>query len=209
MAIVLAACGGGSNPGSAGSTTTSVAVSTSTASASTTTTAPGTQQVGFDPYSARGTISPEVNLVQKVTGTCVSPGVAGTTSYRCFAHGSSMIYDPCFAPPHATTGPLVCVADPTVDDDVEFDVGALPAAPSGAPSTRPWAMQLSDGQVCVLVNAAWGDLGPFACLSPGATNPVADCHAPQPATPWWSAACQVQESTSSPFSSFQIDKVWN
>ena len=211
VALAFSACSSAPGPhagAGAGSTTTTAATTTSTSSSSTSTPAEGTQQVGFDPYSPGGTLLPSVQVTQKVSGTCLSPGVAGTSSYRCFAQPGSRIYDPCFAPPHAANGPLECIADPTSPDAVEFDVGALPAAPSGAPAARAWALQLSNGQVCVLVNAAWGGLGPFACPIPAAASSIADCHAPQKAAPWWSAACQGQESTSSAFSAYRVLKVW-
>lgn len=197
VALALSACS--SSPGSTSSTTSPAATSTTEA---------GTQEVRFDPYSTQGTLLPTQQVTLKVSGTCVAPGVAGTTSYRCFAQPHSTIYDPCFAPPHATSGALECVADPSTPETVEFDASGLPQAPAGAPATRPWAMQLSNGQVCLLVAAAWGGLGPFACPTPGATSSVADCHVPQPARPWWSTACQAQESASSAFSAVQVVKVW-
>jgi hypothetical protein len=149
-----------------------------------------------------------VQVTSTVAGTCVSPGVAGTSSYRCFAQPHAAIDDPCFAPPRATSGPLECVTDPTTDEAVQFDVGPLPAPLPGAPATRPWAMQLSNGQVCLLVAAAWGALGPFACPTRGATSSVADCHVPQPGVPWWSAECQAQEEDSIPFSVYRVDRIW-
>ncbi len=190
------------------STTTTVAGSTTTPSAVRSTAAAGTQEVRFNPYSTQGTLPPAEQVTLKLSGTCVAPGVAGTTSYRCFAQPQSTIYDTCFAPPNATSGALECVADPSAPEAVEFDAGALPAALFGAPATRPWAMQLSNGQVCILVSAAGGGLGPFACPTPGATSSVADCHGPQPAVPWWSAACQAQESASSAFSAVRVVKIW-
>ena len=208
-ALTLSACG--SSPGSRSGTTsptTTGAERTTTSAVGTSTTAAGTQEVGFDPYSAQGVLLPGMQVTSKVAGTCISPGVAGATSYRCFAQPQAAIYDPCFAPPRATSGPLECFADPSAPDAVEFDTGQLPAAPEGAPATRPWAMELANGQVCVLVAAAWGGLGPFACPTAAATGPVADCHVPQQAAPWWSAACQSQQEDSSPFGAHRVEKVW-
>jgi len=193
----------GTNP-----TTTTTAAGTTPSPTATSTTGAGTQEVRFDPFSAQGTLLPTEQVTVRVSGTCVAPGVAGMTSYRCFAQPHSTIYDPCFAPPHATSGAIECIADPSTPEAVEFDTGALPAAPPGAPATRPWAVQLANGQVCLLVAAAWGGLGPFACPTPGATSSVADCHVPQPATPWWSTACQAQESAASAFSLVRVVKVW-
>jgi len=210
VALTLSACS--NSPGapteSTRSTSTSGAAATTAPSAATSTTAVGTQQVRFDPYSAGGTLLPTEQVVATVSGTCVAPGVAGTTSYRCFAQPHSNIYDPCFAPAHATGGPLECVADPAEAEAVEFDTGALPEPPAGAPPTRPWAMELANGQVCILVAAAWGALGPFSCPPLGATGSVADCHVPQQAVPWWSAACQAQQSEASAFAPVRVDKVW-
>ena len=153
---------------------------------------------------------PTMHVTQTVTGTCVSPGVAGSSSYRCFAQPGTTAYDPCFAPPHATSGPLVCVADPTENQAVSFDVGALPAPAASGPSTQPWAMQLSNGQACISVAAAWGaGLGPFACPTPAGTSPSeADCHAPRRSGNGFDAACQTTESSSSSFRLVQVVKVW-
>jgi hypothetical protein len=210
LALALSSCS--SSPGSPTvaktSTTTTIAANTTKPSTVTSTTAAGTQAVRFDPFSAQGTLLPTEQVTVRVSGTCVAPGVAGTTSYRCFAQPGSAIYDPCFAPPGVTSGTIECIADPAAPEVVEFDAGALPQAPPGAPATRPWAMQLANGQVCILVAAAWGGLGPFACPTPGATRSVADCRLPQPATPWWSTACQAQESATSAFSPARVVKVW-
>ncbi len=202
IALGLAACSSPSRPNDgAGPRTTMTSAITST-------TAPGTQEVGFDPFSPQGTIRPALVVSHTVSGSCVSSGVAGATSYRCFGQPQEGIYDPCFAPPKATSGPLVCVADPTTTDVVRFDTGVLPTAPAGTPPTRPWAMRLLNGQVCVLVDAAWGGLGPFACPIAGATSSVADCHVPKQATPWWSAACQNRENSSSPFTEDRVTTLW-
>jgi hypothetical protein len=210
VALTVSACSNspGSPTGATSSTSTTRAAGTTASSAGTSTTAAGTQEVRFDPYSPQGTLLPTEQVVLTVSGTCVAAGVAGTTSFRCFAQPHSTIYDPCFAPAHATSGPLECVADPAAPEAVEFDTGALPGPPAGAPSTRPWAMELSDGQVCILVAAAWGALGPFSCPTPGATSSVADCHVPRQAVPWWTTACQAQQSETSAFVSVRVDKIW-
>ena len=146
--------------------------------------------------------------MEKVSGRCSSPGVAGATSYRCIAQPDSVAYDPCFAPPLATRGPLLCVADPIDMDVVQFSVGALPTAPATTPQTRLWAMRIGNGEVCVLVKAAWAGLGPFACPTASATSTVADCHAPEHTAHGWSTACQAKENASSPFSAFGVVNVW-
>jgi hypothetical protein len=210
LALAVSSCS--SSPGSptvgTNSTTTSSTAGATQPSTATSTTAPGTQEVRFDPFSAQGTLLPTEQVTVRVSGTCVAPGVAGSSSYRCFAQPGSAIYDPCFAPPGATSGAVECVADPVAPEVVELHAGALPQGPPGAPATRPWAMQLANGQVCILVAAAWGGLGPFACPTPGATGSAADCHIPRPADPWWSTACQAQESATSAFSADRVVKVW-
>ena len=216
-ATLLAACGGASNMSGSGTTTTTTRIlvprplpTSSTTATTTTTTTPtvGTRQVTFAPYKADGTVVPTLTITHTVSGTCVAPGVAGSSSFRCFAQPGSTVYDPCFAPSHATNGPLACVSDPATPVATVFDIGSLPTAPAGAPAHRIWAMRLSNGQACVLVNAAWGGLGPFACPSPGSGKPEADCHAPRPGSPWWSTACQLGESTSFPFTPFRVETVW-
>ncbi len=210
--VGLAACSSTPTPpGGAGSSTTGVhrtTTSTSSAPGSASTTAPGTQEVSYDPYTAQGSADPSLHVTQKVTGTCVGSGVAGATSYRCFAQPGGAIYDPCFAPPHATAGPLLCVPAPNVTDVVEFDIGQLPST-AGAPATRTWAMRLDNGQVCVLVDAAWSGLGPFACPTPAVSSSEADCHPPVQGSGGWSAPCQAAETSSSPFSTVKVVTVWS
>jgi hypothetical protein len=173
----------------------------------------GTRIIAFDPYSAQGALLSTTIVTHTVTGTCVTHGVAGTSSYRCFAQPGSTVYDPCFAPPHATSGPLVCVADPAQPAATRFDVGALPAEPATGAATAPWAMRLSEGQACILVAAAWDGLGPFACPTPAATGPSqADSHQPAQiptqAGSSWVADCQTDEETSSPFHQMQVITIW-
>jgi hypothetical protein len=177
---------------------------------STTTTVPGgaTQPIIYDPFTATGAIKPSLRVIStQPIKTCEAEGVAGEASFRCFT--ASEIYDPCFARPGATSGPLLCPSDPAGDQVVELTGLSLPtpAPHQGISDTRPWAIQLADGQVCILVNAAWGGLGPFGCGStpPG---PVADCHAPVSGSPLWTAACQDQENATSPFTTDRVDTVW-
>jgi hypothetical protein len=166
--------------------------------------------VTFDPYSPQGTLRSTIIVTQNVSGSCVTPGVAGRSSYRCFAQPGSSVYDPCFAPPDATTGPLVCVADPAQPAATRFQVGVLPTEPTSGAVTEPWAMRLSNGQACILVAAAWDGLGPFACPTPASSgSSEADCHQPTKASPTWVADCQSAQEPSSPFHQVPVDTVWS
>ena len=166
----------------------------------------GTTIVTFVPFGTGGAPAPGVHVTaHAVASACLAFGVAGTPSYRCFTT-TSRVLDPCFAEPGATSGPVLCPTDPATGAAVSLSVSSLPT-PSGPPSPRPWAIELADGQVCSMVNAAWGGLGPFACLG-AAGGPLADCHSPVAGEPWWTADCQAAESASSPFSAERVVTVW-
>jgi hypothetical protein len=91
---------------------------------------------------------------------------------------------------------------------VEFTVTAVTTDEPATPTAIPWAIQLSSGQVCLLVSAAWSGLGPYACHADQATQSVADCHSPEPSQPHWTAACQVVETQASSFTSQDVTTVW-
>jgi len=199
VGTLLAACGS-SNPGKP---KVSLGISRTTTTSSH---GPSTLQVFYDPYSPGGAVLPTLRVTTTVSGSCQASGVAGNSSFRCFA--GNAIYDPCFAPRGATSGPLLCPLNPVKPDMVRLDTGALPTPLSGAPADRPWALELSNGQVCMLVNAAWGGLGPFQCpaTTPG---PLVDCHSPQSGSRWWTAACQDHLSNSSPFAKQRVTTIWS
>ena len=205
LAVLLSACSSSpSDRSGAGSGTRHRVITEPSSSGAT------SQEIVFTPYSPQGTVLTTIDVTQTVAGTCVSPGVAGTSSYRCFAQPGSTVYDPCFAPPHATSGPLMCVADPAEPEAVSFQVGTLPAQPTSVPATQTWAMQLANGQTCIFVSAAWATgSGPFACPSAASSSPAdADCHPPQKSGTGYEASCQTRETASSPFRSVQAVKVW-
>jgi hypothetical protein len=184
---------------------------TATQPTTTVTTVPAdqTQSIIYDPFTASGTIKPSLRISSRHTvKTCVADGVAGAASLRCFTTDNG-IEDPCFAQPGTTSGPLLCPSDPAGNQVVELTGLSLPAPapPQRASDTRPWAVLLADGQVCTLVNAAWGGLGPFSCVTtpPGE---LADCHAPVAGSPFWTAACQDQETDASAFSRQPVHTVW-
>jgi hypothetical protein len=209
VALACGGCGsstsGGRSTGADGSATST----TTTTTTSTTTTPPsGTHDVDYDPFTTQGAIDPQLQIVARLSATtCFQGGVAGSSSYRCFTQPSA-IYDPCFAPPGAASGPLLCPSSPDRPQVTELSLSPLPQAPQqGVAEQRPWAVQLTDGQVCVLVNAAWGGFGPLGC-QPSAPGPLADCHMPVHGTPWWTVACQAKEAASSPFLLYRVDTLW-
>jgi len=211
LTLTSCATGHSASPGGGAASTTGTHGTTSSAGTppgGVRTTLPDTQEVAYYPFTPLGTADPSLAITRTVSGTCTADGVAGADSYRCFAQPSGEIFDPCFSPPRATSGPLLCVAAPNVTDIVEFDVGQLPSASPRAP-LRLWAMELADGQVCVLVDAAWSGLGPFACPAPTAGGSFADCHPPVRGAGGWSAPCQEAETTSSPFTTVHVEKAWN
>jgi hypothetical protein len=175
-----------------------------TATVPTTTMPSSTQVITYEPFTAQGAMNAGLHVTKVVAGNCTSAGVAGNSSYRCFS--GSNIYDPCFARPGATSGPVLCPANPATAAVTQLNTGSLPASPAGA-QQRPWAIQLANGQVCIQVNAAWGGLGPLGC-QPSPPGPLADCHTPTQASPWWSADCQTQPASSSPFTAYRVTTAW-
>jgi hypothetical protein len=119
--LALSACG---------SSPTRAAPPASTRPPGTTSSVRGTRELTYQPFSAQETIDPKLRVSKTVSGTCQAAGVAGNSSYRCFVGVSgNNIYDPCFAPPRAATGPLLCPStNPASPNVVRLDVGSLPAA---------------------------------------------------------------------------------
>jgi hypothetical protein len=175
-----------------------------------TTTAVGrsaTQEITYQPFTTTGGIDPNLRVTVRATGSCIRYGVTGRSQYRCFANPpAGGIYDPCFVGPLGATSPLVCPSDPVTPDVVAFSATAT-TGEAPMTSAHPWAMQLSGGQVCLFVSAAWGGLGPYTCQTQ--PNPIwADCRSPQPSQPWWTTDCQAQQTDSSPFAATQVTKIW-
>jgi len=166
---------------------------------------PGTEQLTYQPFSGSA-IDPSLHVTQRLAGTCVGPASGLRNGYRCFADGGG-IYDPCFAGPNGTADPLVCPNDPIGPDVVELTARSVTTDPPPA-VTNPWEIELSSGQRCRLVAAAWGTGGPYSCDATGVAQPVADCHVPVPAQPWWTTECQEQLTDASPFAATTVVKVW-
>jgi hypothetical protein len=165
----------------------------------------GTRQIAYQAFTANG-IAPGLRVTARLTGTCISSPEGSRDYYRCFAT-SSAIYDPCFVGPHGTAEPLVCPSNPATPDVVELTATSVTNDPPTS-LTRPWAMQLSSGQVCQFVMAAWGGLGPYGCADTGGARPVADCREPVAAQPWWTTDCQDHLTDTSPFAATRVVNVW-
>ncbi|HSY16424.1 MAG TPA: hypothetical protein VK816_10575 [Jatrophihabitantaceae bacterium] len=121
----------------------------------------------FEAFSATG--KPSVAVARSVRGTCfgASIEVNGPGVYRCFA--GNTIDDPCFAGPSGPAGPtgptgvgqqLVCVQDPWSQAELLTLTAALPTVVPIA-STRPWALQLADGQQCRAIDGQAPSQGAF------------------------------------------------
>jgi hypothetical protein len=213
-AVALSACGAGTpsprqnNAAATHPTTTTTTGPTTSSSPAPTTAAPVSPEVTFSPFTAQGGLAPGLAVAQQVSGHCTNPGVAGSASYHCIAEPGDIPYDPCFAPPGAGDGSLLCVPDPTVTEVIRFSAGTLPDASTTVPPHRVWAMRLQNSQVCVLVNAQWNGRGPFACPTPASTGSMADCRTPTKSAQGWSTSCQAKEAAASPFSTVPVLNVW-
>jgi hypothetical protein len=166
----------------------------------------GTLLLRYSPYGQQREVSPSVTVTQSVSGKCISPGSAGGSSYFCVGEPSGVVEDPRFARPKATSGPLLCEYNPLTSDVVRFEVSTLPARSHDVTETRPWAIQLSNGQPCKLVQGAGGVGGTFQCsVTQGSSS---YCHAPKEGSPWWTASCQDDQSSSGAFVRYRVTKVW-
>jgi hypothetical protein len=171
-----------------------------TTSTSTPPVAAGTQEIAYQAFAGTQ-VDPSLDVTGEQSGACYEygGGVEGRDYYRCGT------MQPCFAGPGGTNSPLVCPEDPvTAGGVIVWSATSVDTTMVPATTRTPWAMQLSNGEVCTLVNAAWSGLGPFGCTG----NPLADCHQPQVAAPLWTADCQAQESATSPFTSTTVERVW-
>lgn len=177
---------------------------TTTTPATTTTTVPaapvGTQQITYQPFVG-SQLDPSLHVTGQQSGECFEygGGADGRDYYRCGT------LQPCFEGPQGSGAPLACPSgDVTTNDVVEFTATSVDTSLVPATTKTPWAMQLSDGDVCTLINAAWSGLGPYGCNGPS----VSDCRQPQSGTPWWTADCQAQLTSASPFTTTTVETVW-
>lgn len=225
LVLVAAACGSAASAPSSGrgpqtttttlptTTTTTTTTTTVPPTTTTTTTESGTKFVTYTPFTAEGALDPTLHVEATATGTsCGAYGVAGDSSYRCFTtkvNGHGFVFDPCFAPSGATSGPVYCPINPTSPTVVEITLSSLPPAGHTA---HPWAYQLADGQVCKQVDAASGGV-PLSCTSTArhTSGPVVRCHPAQEGSPWWTTTCTTTATHTRPtlFRTYDIDVVWH
>jgi hypothetical protein len=173
----------------------------------------GTERITYQPFSG-ATLKPDQHVSARESGTCFQygGGAQGRLLYRCGT------MQPCVASSQGTKAPLACPvgASPAANDVILWTATSVDTTGFTPATTKtPFAMQLSNGVVCELVNAAWSGLGPFGCggstgdSSGGiATSTPADCRQPVAAAPSWTAQCQDQLTQASPFTSTMVVEVW-
>ncbi len=103
-------------------------------------------------------------------------------------------------------GPFGCQPTPGEGPDSSTSAtsnGSSATGPAafGAGATGTSTTRVGQG----LTGVATGTTGTAATASGAA---IADCHQPAPGSPWWTAACQAAQSTSSPFTSERVVVVW-
>lgn len=160
----------------------------------------------YNPLTGEGTLRPTLAVKEQFLGRCWGGGVAGRSSYRCLTR-SSEIVDPCFA--GRQRGPFYCPINLVSPDLIEIKVINQAQLTSNEPMEPLWAAELSNGQVCKKINAAWGGLGPMTCATrKTAPRRVADCRVPLANSPWWVASCQTRQTSSVPFTTYRVVRVW-
>ena len=177
-----------------GSTTTSPTSSvpsslptTTVATVTTVTSLPPTTVVGttlpattalhvVNAWSSSSTISSQVTVGKTISGSCWggSAVVAEPSAWRCI--DGNLIYDPCISPPSAaaTATEVVCLATPWSDAVVMRLTSPLPlssGSTSSGGSSKPWALELANGQRCVAGGGAVLSIDNvalyYACTSAG------------------------------------------
>jgi hypothetical protein len=165
-----------------------------------------TRLLEYNAFLSTGKAASNVHVVKTANGVCWAAGIAGRSSFRCGTLVGTQIYDPCFAHSGEQSGSVLCPTNPATDETIELRVGKLPKLGSAGPNTRPWAVQLLDGQVCVLIDAAWGAAGPFACLAHPSSQ-LSNCHVPTSGAAYWSDECQ-RAANKTPYEKYQVLTVW-
>jgi hypothetical protein len=142
--VTLGACSGSSAPHTAGSTTAP------------TTSEPGSTTVlTTAPVDNGGALRRGITVTTTVRGICASGSEAvQDLGYRCFA--GNAIYDPCWALSTETAQRAVaCIPEPWSTSAVKVVVPTLETEPPASRSPRdpdyPWAVQLTNGTRCSLL----------------------------------------------------------
>ena len=137
----------------------------------------------FVPWQLDGSLSSDLKVVKRVSGTCWTGSIAVDEPYawRCLA--GNAIYDPCFAGDGYThTRELVCDPQPWDSKVIILHLTkTLPRADanrsgSSSDSARSWAIELSNGDKCFLGTGANGIRGSvvmaYFCQSGNEAGPL-------------------------------------
>lgn len=102
----------------------------------------------FAAYGSDGALT--AGVAAHRSGSCFTTSIiaASARAYRCFA--GSQILDPCFAASSTAVRTVACYADPWSRATRLTLTAELPAATTPLKITRPWALELADGQRCVV-----------------------------------------------------------
>jgi hypothetical protein len=164
-------------------------------------------------------VDASLHVVAHYSGSCTEyqGPVDNRVDYRCFTAQVkratvSWVFDPCFAAPSkSVAATLVCPTNPATNRVVEVAAKSIgEGSLTRLRALQPWAVQLANGQICQLVDAAWGGLGPYSCLGKALSGAplLADCHMPAPTRPFWTAPCQQRLTLASPFKATALKAAW-
>jgi outer membrane murein-binding lipoprotein Lpp len=152
-ALVLAGCA--SHPAGSGSSTSAshAAGSTTSVSASRSATVPPVRAATttthvFSAFGSTGT--PAAGVRAHRSGSCFASSITvpDRAAYRCFA--GNEILDPCFVESTSPRSAVACYADPW-SRAVELTLkAALPTPGPPLKISQPWAIELADGDRCVV-----------------------------------------------------------
>jgi hypothetical protein len=114
----------------------------------------------FTPFGPTG-LNPGLTVEARVNGSCMAGSLADASrvdAWRCNA--GNQIYDPCFENSFGERGLLACVQMPWTNTVTMLKPNSpLPAAEndkSDPGEILPWALELANGQRCVLLTGATG-----------------------------------------------------
>jgi hypothetical protein len=114
----------------------------------------------FTPFNPTG-LNPGLTVKERVNGSCMAGSLADASrvdAWRCNA--GNQMYDPCFENSFGERGLLACVQMPWTNTVTMLrPISPLPTPESdkGDPGEfLPWALELANGQRCVLLTGATG-----------------------------------------------------